>query len=127
STNLMPSMSLGCGPQAGNITSDNITARHLINIKRVAFRRRDWETRYAQDHARAAAMSGDAAPRGSGLPGDPALAGARGPRHAESAAPASNWRGNPPVETREARTGAAPAAPMRPKAEATPVPTGARA
>ncbi|MEM7305973.1 MAG: aldehyde dehydrogenase family protein, partial [Planctomycetota bacterium] len=78
STNLMPSMSLGCGPQAGNITSDNITAKHLINIKRVAFRRSDWEAIDARDHERAGRLTGDPAPRGSGLPGDPALGGAAG-------------------------------------------------
>lgn len=102
STNLMPSMSLGCGPQAGNITSDNITARHLINIKRVAFPRRDWEGRYAADHERAAVLSGDKGPRGSGLAGDPALhGGGRGAMRATADEPvASNWRGNPSVETR---------------------------
>jgi acyl-CoA reductase-like NAD-dependent aldehyde dehydrogenase len=115
STNLMPSMSLGCGPQAGNITSDNITAKHLINVKRVAFRRRDWESIYARDHARAAALTGDHAPRGSGLPGDPALAagsagigraGATSSAAAADPAPASNWRGNPAVGE---RASAAPA------------------
>lgn len=75
STSLDPSVSLGCGPQAGNITSDNITARHLINIKRAALPTRDWEERAVRDHARAAALGGEAAPRGSGLPGDPALGG----------------------------------------------------
>jgi len=35
-TGLAPSMSLGCGAYAGNITSDNITPLHLINIKRLA-------------------------------------------------------------------------------------------
>lgn len=35
-TELMPSMTLGCGGYGGNITADNITAHHLINIKRVA-------------------------------------------------------------------------------------------
>lgn len=35
-THLEPSLSLGCGAAAGNITSDNITPRHLINIKRLA-------------------------------------------------------------------------------------------
>jgi acetaldehyde dehydrogenase (acetylating) len=30
-------MSLGCGAYAGNITSDNITPFHLINIKRLAY------------------------------------------------------------------------------------------
>ncbi|MEZ6021669.1 MAG: hypothetical protein R3F17_16740 [Planctomycetota bacterium] len=41
STNLMPSFSLGCSPLAGNITSDNITARHLITIKRAAVLKAD--------------------------------------------------------------------------------------
>ncbi|MBX7183652.1 MAG: aldehyde dehydrogenase family protein [Vicinamibacteria bacterium] len=35
-TGLQPSLSLGCGAAAGNITSDNITPLHLINIKRLA-------------------------------------------------------------------------------------------
>ena len=35
-TALQPSLSLGCGAAAGNITSDNITPLHLINIKRLA-------------------------------------------------------------------------------------------
>lgn len=36
-TGLMPSLTLGCGSFGGNITSDNVTARHLINIKRMAY------------------------------------------------------------------------------------------
>ena len=36
-TGLMPSMTLGCGSFGGNITSDNVTAKHLINIKRLAY------------------------------------------------------------------------------------------
>jgi acetaldehyde dehydrogenase (acetylating) len=36
-TGLAPSMSLGCGAPAGNITSDNITPMHLLNVKRLAF------------------------------------------------------------------------------------------
>jgi acetaldehyde dehydrogenase (acetylating) len=35
-TGLIPSLTLGCGTFGGNATSDNITATHLINIKRVA-------------------------------------------------------------------------------------------
>ena len=73
STNLMPSFSLGCGPQAGNITSDNITARHLIHIKRAAAPRAEWRSISDRFHARAAAMTGEQAPRGSGLRGDPGL------------------------------------------------------
>lgn len=36
-TGLKPSLTLGCGSFGGNITSDNVTARHLINIKRMAY------------------------------------------------------------------------------------------
>src|SRR5271157_5522461 len=36
-TNVFPSMTLGCGAAAGNITSDNIGPQHLINIKRLAY------------------------------------------------------------------------------------------
>src|SRR5262249_32260909 len=32
-----PSMTLGCGAMAGNITSDNIGPLHLINIKRISY------------------------------------------------------------------------------------------
>lgn len=116
-THLVPSVSLGCGPQAGNITSDNISARHLINVKRVARVTADWQERRRRDHERAAKMSGEAAPRGSGLPGDPAL-GARGaaggsqaPAASGPSSPSSPSRsGNPPV--------AVPAAPPRPSSVA---------
>jgi acyl-CoA reductase-like NAD-dependent aldehyde dehydrogenase len=99
STGLLPSMSLGCGPQAGNITSDNISARHLVNLKRAAFPLKDWEERYARDHARAAAFTGDRAPRGSGFPGDPALAAAAPlpSSSAFAAEPGASWQGNAPV------------------------------
>lgn len=40
-TGLMPSFTLGCGSFGGNITSDNVSARHLINIKRMAYGIRD--------------------------------------------------------------------------------------
>jgi len=40
STDLFPSMSLGCGTPGGNITSDNLSPLHLINIKRLAYERR---------------------------------------------------------------------------------------
>lgn len=36
-TNVQPSMTLGCGAVAGNITSDNVGPQHLINIKRIAW------------------------------------------------------------------------------------------
>ncbi len=36
-TDLEPSMTLGCGSWGGNVTSDNISPRHLIDVKRIAF------------------------------------------------------------------------------------------
>ena len=36
-TGLAPSMTLGCGGHGGNITSDNLTPQHLLNIKRLAY------------------------------------------------------------------------------------------
>lgn len=44
-TDLPPSMTLGCGAMGNNITSDNIGPLHLINIKRVAFETRPLEHR----------------------------------------------------------------------------------
>jgi len=43
-TGLDPAMTLGCGGWGGNITSDNISPKHLLNIKRLA-----WEIRPAVD------------------------------------------------------------------------------
>ena len=37
STDLVPSMTLGCGSWGGNVTSDNISPLHLMDVKRVAF------------------------------------------------------------------------------------------
>ena len=36
-TGLSPSLTLGCGTFGGNSTTDNVTYRHLLNIKRLAF------------------------------------------------------------------------------------------
>ncbi len=40
STALPPSMTLGCGSWGGNVTSDNVSPIHLMDIKRVAFETR---------------------------------------------------------------------------------------
>lgn len=126
STWLDPSVSLGCGPQAGNISADNITARHLISIKRIAFTRSDWEEVEKGDHARAASLGGERAPRGSMLPGDPALsAGASRPSGRPAAAteqPApfagSNWQGNPTFPAPPDPRSSTRALPTRPVARA---------
>lgn len=51
-TDLEPSMTLGCGSWGGNVTSDNISPRHLVDIKRIAF-----ETRPINQAAAAERMS----------------------------------------------------------------------
>ena len=124
STQLDPSVSLGCGPLAGNISSDNITARHLVNIKRVAFLRKDWAEREAADHARAAQLGGQAAPRGSMLSGDPALSRSLREAPLTSAVGASsNWQGNQPMGSPrvEAHGVVRPAPPAAPRILAPPV------
>jgi acetaldehyde dehydrogenase (acetylating) len=50
-TGLDPAMTLGCGGYGGNITSDNISPKHLLNTKRLA-----WEIRPANS-----SRAGDAA------------------------------------------------------------------
>lgn len=52
-TNLSPSMSLGCGTPGGNITSDNISPMHLVNIKRLAYERRPVDHAHAGQQAAA--------------------------------------------------------------------------
>lgn len=44
STTLFPSMTLGCGAVGGNVTSDNISPEHLMNLKRVAYEMRPVES-----------------------------------------------------------------------------------
>ncbi len=117
STMLMPSMSLGCGPQAGNISSDNISARHLVNIKRAAFLRRDWTQLEARDHQRVSDLTREGAPRGSGMSGDPALTLRTPPASSSAftASPSSNWQGNPALSEKSGGTHAAAVATARPK------------
>jgi acetaldehyde dehydrogenase (acetylating) len=59
-TNLFPSMTLGCGAAGGNITSDNISPMHLINLKRVAYGVRDVAA--PPPKAAAASVGGASAP-----------------------------------------------------------------
>src|SRR5437588_6538408 len=61
STALPPSMTLGCGSWGGNVTSDNISPWHLMDIKRVAF-----ETRPVPSKRPAVSRQGDGATRGLG-------------------------------------------------------------
>lgn len=44
SADVEPSFMLGTGTVSGSITSDNVTAMHLINVKRVAYESRPWRS-----------------------------------------------------------------------------------
>ena len=69
-TGLDPAMTLGCGGYGGNITSDNISPRHLLNIKRLAYEitpavvRRDAGRAARQEAAAAEGAAGAPAPGG---------------------------------------------------------------
>jgi acetaldehyde dehydrogenase (acetylating) len=54
-TGLDPAMTLGCGGWGGNITSDNISPKHLLNIKRLAY-----EIRPATAHRAEVRLKADA-------------------------------------------------------------------
>ncbi|MCI0490910.1 MAG: aldehyde dehydrogenase family protein [Blastocatellia bacterium] len=57
-TDLEPSMTLGCGSWGGNVTSDNISPRHLLDIKRIAFETRAINQVPAQEKPAARAAVG---------------------------------------------------------------------
>src|SRR2546429_4708169 len=63
STALPPSMTLGCGSWGGNVTSDNVSPLHLMDIKRVAF-----ETRPVKSTRPAVSVSTAAVPAPSPAP-----------------------------------------------------------
>ena len=62
-TGLDPSMTLGCGGYGGNVTSDNISPRHLLNIKRLAYETRNASQAAADLVAGAARGQDDAGDR----------------------------------------------------------------
>ncbi|MBI4477997.1 MAG: aldehyde dehydrogenase family protein [Acidobacteria bacterium] len=61
-TGLEPAMTLGCGGYGGNITSDNISPRHLLNIKRLAYEVRPAVRRGEQPRAEVDWRSGGPEP-----------------------------------------------------------------
>ena len=73
-TGLDPALTLGCGGLGGNITSDNISPRHLLNVKRLAHGLRPASTR----EERSAVSRPAAAARTARPPGlDPSRVAAR--------------------------------------------------
>jgi acetaldehyde dehydrogenase (acetylating) len=62
STALPPSMTLGCGSWGGNVTSDNVSPLHLMDIKRVAFETRPVASKRPAVATQPAAVMPSAAP-----------------------------------------------------------------
>jgi acetaldehyde dehydrogenase (acetylating) len=74
-TGLDPAMTLGCGGWGGNITSDNIGPKHLLNIKRLAYEVRPAIPSSRLETAATLDMSSDlprapARPGAGGIPAD---------------------------------------------------------
>jgi acetaldehyde dehydrogenase (acetylating) len=59
-TDLEPSMTLGCGSWGGNVTSDNISPRHLVDVKRIAFETKPINQLAAAERPAVRAASGGA-------------------------------------------------------------------
>ncbi|HEY0872474.1 MAG TPA: aldehyde dehydrogenase family protein [Vicinamibacterales bacterium] len=74
-TGLDPSMTLGCGGWGGNITSDNISPKHLLNIKRLAYETMPYQPRREESRPTAAATTGSGAPPLPRAPETPRPAG----------------------------------------------------
>src|SRR5438105_4439647 len=70
STALPPSMTLGCGSWGGNVTSDNVSPLHLMDIKRVAFETRPVASKRPAAAAQVTAMPSQ--PRAASRPAAPA-------------------------------------------------------
>ena len=80
-TGLDPAMTLGCGGYGGNITSDNISPRHLLNIKRLAY----------EITPGGRADSNAERPATSRRPAPPVPAGGHQRRGADAAESTSSW------------------------------------
>jgi acetaldehyde dehydrogenase (acetylating) len=108
-TGLAPSMSLGCGAYAGNITSDNITPLHLINVKRLAYELPREQRPATGEAASVSAAAGDLPRRVAAfvaerVGGTPAAAPppTAGPAGGATSAPAATARPDPAAPTRPA-------------------------
>ena len=70
-TGLDPAMTLGCGGWGGNITSDNISPKHLLNIKRLAYELRPAVSTLKPSASAPAASESPRADRPGALPQAP--------------------------------------------------------
>lgn len=125
STALPPSMTLGCGSWGGNVTSDNVSPLHLMDIKRVAF-----ETRPVKSARPAVAQTATSRPQQQV---EPAIAGGKIDRQEIAAivdrflagkrveAPTASPLPKPEIEVEAGSMYTAPAPPPPPPVAAEPV------
>jgi acetaldehyde dehydrogenase (acetylating) len=121
STALPPSMTLGCGSWGGNVTSDNVSPLHLMDIKRVAF-----ETRPVKSARPAVGVQPVTTAPQPAQAAEPAIAGGKIDRHEIAAivdrflagkrveAPASSPLPKPEFEVEAGSMYTAPAPPPPP-------------
>ena len=115
STALPPSMTLGCGSWGGNVTSDNVSPLHLMDIKRVAFETRPVASKRPAVAAQPTAMP-QTQPATASAPRIPSAAQAPKVSREDIAAIVDRFLANRPSEP-------APLPPA-PKPEPSPVTTG---
>lgn len=117
STALPPSMTLGCGSWGGNVTSDNVSPLHLMDIKRVAFEVRAVASKRPAVAAQPAAMPRQPAARAATASSTPGTSGTPKVSREEIAAIVDRFLAN-----REPEASASPLPPPPPRAEAAPPP-----
>src|SRR6185503_10217006 len=126
STALPPSMTLGCGSWGGNVTSDNVSPLHLMDIKRVAFETRP--VRSARPAVSAPAVSATAQPSHVAAAKQPAVVSSGGKVNREEIAaivdrflagrlPTDAGESSPALSRPEAEAGSMYTAPSPPPAD----------
>jgi acetaldehyde dehydrogenase (acetylating) len=75
-TGLDPAMTLGCGGWGGNITSDNISPMHLVNVKRLAYETAPAVSRFEARPAPRKAATERLLPQGPGTVADSGISAA---------------------------------------------------
>ena len=120
STALPPSMTLGCGSWGGNVTSDNVSPLHLMDIKRVAFETRPVKSKRPAVAAQPSAMPvpPPAARRPATVPATTSGGAPQKVSREEIAAIVDRFLANRP----EAESSPLPPPPTQPQAEAAPRP-----
>ena len=115
STALPPSMTLGCGSWGGNVTSDNVSPLHLLDIKRVAFETRAVASKRPAVAAQTTAMPQQPRPASRAAAAAPTARGGAAPKvsREEIASIVDRFLANRPAEAPPPSPGREEPAPSR--------------